>query len=177
MLDEADRILDMGFMRETGNILEKIRSNTSSRSADIQKVLFSASIPKELRTFTSSWISKPIFIDADVDKDAEKDVGVGLGSAPRLELVTGTNLDVGLAEREVLIGLAAVGQPGIDIDHVDIDLLNTGSSSSSAIDSVVVAPVASFTLPASISHEVLYVNSKRDKVDALIGINPVIAQY
>ncbi|WP_106476888.1 DEAD/DEAH box helicase [Phytohalomonas tamaricis] len=56
VLDEADRMLDMGFMRDVRKILNLLPKKR-------QNLLFSATFSKEIRELTSTLLSDPVSID------------------------------------------------------------------------------------------------------------------
>ncbi|MGI9014857.1 MAG: DEAD/DEAH box helicase [Phycisphaerales bacterium] len=56
VLDEADRMLDMGFIHD----IRKIASHMPERR---QTLLFSATMPNEIRSFADSMLKDPVFVD------------------------------------------------------------------------------------------------------------------
>ncbi len=62
VLDEADRMLDMGFIKDMGQILENTPKNR-------QTMLFSATMPKEVRLLAGKYMLDPEFISASRDED------------------------------------------------------------------------------------------------------------
>ncbi|WKW46114.1 DEAD/DEAH box helicase [Myroides sp. JBRI-B21084] len=56
VLDEADRMLDMGFVNDVKKILKKIPSKR-------QSLLFSATMPSEIRSFAHSFLINPVEIN------------------------------------------------------------------------------------------------------------------
>ncbi len=62
VLDEADRMLDMGFIKDMEQILENTPKNR-------QTMLFSATIPKEVRLLAGKYMLDPEFISASRDED------------------------------------------------------------------------------------------------------------
>lgn len=64
ILDEADRMLDMGFYEDIMRILERIGDNT-------QNLLFSATMPKKIRELSKKILKEPDEIDIAVSKPAE----------------------------------------------------------------------------------------------------------
>jgi ATP-dependent RNA helicase MSS116 len=67
VLDETDRLLDMGFRREIRKILSFL-----PRGNNRQTLLFSATIPKELKSIMAENM-KPDFIEVDCINDSEDD--------------------------------------------------------------------------------------------------------
>ncbi|NLF09330.1 MAG: DEAD/DEAH box helicase [Pirellulaceae bacterium] len=53
VLDEADRMLDMGFIHDLRRIVEKVPSRR-------QTLLFSATLPPEIRTLAKQWLIDPV---------------------------------------------------------------------------------------------------------------------
>ncbi len=64
ILDEADRMLDMGFYEDIMRIVDKIGPNT-------QNLLFSATMPKKIRELSKQILKEPAEIDIAVSKPAE----------------------------------------------------------------------------------------------------------
>ncbi|TNE68871.1 DEAD/DEAH box helicase [bacterium] len=63
ILDEADRMLDMGFLPDVKKILAKLPEQR-------QNILFSATIPDTLHKFFQSIVNNPVRIDCSVAKTA-----------------------------------------------------------------------------------------------------------
>nr|CCA21361.1 DEAD/DEAH box RNA helicase putative [Albugo laibachii Nc14] len=61
VLDEADRLLDLGFGPQIGQILEKIRT----KSAQTQNILVSATINSNVKDLASLSLQDPVLVDAD----------------------------------------------------------------------------------------------------------------
>jgi ATP-dependent RNA helicase RhlE len=55
ILDEADRMLDMGFIHDLRRIVEKV-------PRERQTLLFSATMPPEIRTLAGQWLTDPVEI-------------------------------------------------------------------------------------------------------------------
>ncbi|NQE04908.1 putative ATP-dependent RNA helicase [ANME-1 cluster archaeon GoMg1] len=62
VLDEADRMLDMGFIKDMEQILENTPKNR-------QTMLFSATMPKEVRLLAGKYMLDPEFISVSRDED------------------------------------------------------------------------------------------------------------
>ena len=55
ILDEADRMLDMGFIHDLRRIVEHVPS-------DRQTLMFSATMPKEIRQLAAQWLRDPVHV-------------------------------------------------------------------------------------------------------------------
>ncbi|MBI5915840.1 MAG: DEAD/DEAH box helicase [Bacteroidetes bacterium] len=64
VLDEADRMLDMGFIQDIMTIVNQI-------PRERQTMLFSATMPNEIRKFSQSLLRKPLEISIAISKPAE----------------------------------------------------------------------------------------------------------
>ena len=58
ILDEADRMLDMGFIRDIRKVVAELPRKR-------QTLLFSATMPGEIRGLADSILDKPVFVEAD----------------------------------------------------------------------------------------------------------------
>ncbi|MGL5360296.1 MAG: helicase-related protein, partial [Shewanella sp.] len=63
ILDEADRMLDMGFIEDINNIIEKL-------PAERQNLLFSATLSKQVRALAKTAVNHAVEIDISKDKAA-----------------------------------------------------------------------------------------------------------
>ncbi|HFA51693.1 MAG TPA: DEAD/DEAH box helicase [Bacteroidetes bacterium] len=61
VLDEADRMLDMGFIADIMTIVNKL-------PRERQNLLFSATMPKEIRTFSKSILKNPVEVSIAISK-------------------------------------------------------------------------------------------------------------
>jgi superfamily II DNA/RNA helicase len=77
VLDEADRMLDMGFVRDMTTILESMPEHR-------QSFLFSATLPKEIETIVARFVKDPVRVmvkTRDTSKNIDQDiVRVGAGA-------------------------------------------------------------------------------------------------
>ncbi|MEO1262303.1 MAG: DEAD/DEAH box helicase [Bacteroidota bacterium] len=64
VLDEADRMLDMGFIQDIMTIVNKLPRNR-------QNLMFSATMPKEIRKFSKSILKNPAEVSIAISKPAE----------------------------------------------------------------------------------------------------------
>ncbi len=55
ILDEADRMLDMGFIHDLRQIVKDV-------PAECQTLMFSATMPREIRQLASQWLTKPAHV-------------------------------------------------------------------------------------------------------------------
>lgn len=67
VLDEADRLLDMGFEKQITQILSIIDKNASSYKARRQNILVSATINSGVQELAKMSLKQPVLIDADKD--------------------------------------------------------------------------------------------------------------
>lgn len=64
ILDEADRMLDMGFVQDIMTVVNKL-------PRDRQNLLFSATMPKEIRVFSKTLLKNPVEVSIAISKPAE----------------------------------------------------------------------------------------------------------
>ena len=69
VIDEADRMLDMGFIPDVRSIIHQI-PNRDKR----QTLMFSATITEEVTRLASQWCVKPISVETEADKVAVETV-------------------------------------------------------------------------------------------------------
>lgn len=67
VLDEADRLLDMGFEKQITQILSIIDKNASSSGVRRQNILVSATINSGVQELAKMSLKQPVLIDADRD--------------------------------------------------------------------------------------------------------------
>ncbi len=67
VLDEADRMLDMGFWPDVARIVEALPTSR-------QTLLFSATIPEEIRRFASAIMREPVFIQVGTRNAAARTI-------------------------------------------------------------------------------------------------------
>lgn len=66
VLDEADRMLDMGFIHDMRKIIDQMPQESR------QNLLFSATMPSKIRTFSKQILRDPVEVNIAVSKPAEK---------------------------------------------------------------------------------------------------------
>ena len=67
VLDEADMVLESGFLDEVGFILQKMKKH-------VQLMVFSATLPEQLQQFLRKYMKNPVSIDADKTSITSKSV-------------------------------------------------------------------------------------------------------
>ncbi|WP_181350130.1 DEAD/DEAH box helicase [Thalassobacillus sp. CUG 92003] len=67
VLDEADLMLDLGFIQEVDQILLRM-------DEQVQKLVFSATIPERLQPFLKKYLSNPVHIQIDEDRPAPETI-------------------------------------------------------------------------------------------------------
>ena len=60
VLDEADRMLDMGFIHDVRKVMKQLPSKTAR-----QTLLFSATMPKEIEQLAEDLLTEPVFVKVD----------------------------------------------------------------------------------------------------------------
>lgn len=127
ILDEADRMLDMGFIQDIRGIINKTPKNR-------QTLLFSATMPTKIRTLSKQIMNKPEEVNIAVSKPAEKiiqgiyevedgvkiplvvDLLTGKKRLKRVLIFAGTKRSV----KDLAISLEKKGMPAGDI-HSDLE--------------------------------------------------------
>merc|ERR1712110_811826 len=61
VLDEADRMLDLGFFKKMKGIIKQIKYS-GPRSAPLQISMFSATWPEKVRSFSSYFLKDPVIL-------------------------------------------------------------------------------------------------------------------
>lgn len=78
VLDEADRMLDMGFINDVKKILSKVNTQR-------QTLFFSATMPDEIRKFTSTILKKPTEINVNPVSSTAKTIQQSVYFVPKTE--------------------------------------------------------------------------------------------
>lgn len=67
VIDEADMTLELGFLDTIDQICDRLSDN-------IQKVVFSATVPAQLQAFLRKYMNNPMLIEANRDKENQPDI-------------------------------------------------------------------------------------------------------
>jgi len=77
VLDEADKMLEMGFIKDMQFILSKLPINTLQEDGTLKKrqsLMFSATFPPSIRSLAKSFLNNPITVEVDKENLSTKQV-------------------------------------------------------------------------------------------------------